>query len=73
MMVSLLPIDPSQTGLAVNEEIHVKAEVVKWADHKLWSIPEYPTLADDPYPENKASMLALSLLLTSTLLASSLF
>jgi len=32
MMFSILPIDPDQTGLAVNEEIRVTAQVVQWAD-----------------------------------------
>lgn len=72
MLLSLLPIDPSQTGLAVNEEIQIKAEVVKWADHKLWAVPEYPTIADDPYPENTSVMLGAGLLVSSALVAASL-
>ena len=55
-----------------NEEIQIKAEVVKWADHKLWAVPEYPTIADDPYPENTSVMLGAGLLVSSALVAASL-
>lgn len=48
MLVSVLPIDPSQDGLANTEEIHIKAQVVQWANYKEWTIPEYPTDTEDP-------------------------
>ena len=48
MMFSILPVDPSEGGLASDEEIIINAQAVEWADSDDWTAPTYPDLAEDP-------------------------
>lgn len=57
MMVSLLPVDPTSTGLAVTEEIHIKAQILPWANSTLWVSPTYPEATSDPVSTVGASLL----------------
>ena len=65
MMVSILPTNYADTGLATGKEIHIKAVAVALADTTTWKVPERPPAAEDPIGATRLAVFGFVLQLYS--------